>query len=123
MYRGMRVAAVVPAHDEERLIGRVIGGMPPFVDRVVVVNDGSSDATASRAAACGDGRVLLARHARRRGVGAAIRTGYRKTLELGAEIAVVMPGDAQADPADLPRLLDPVVGGEADYSQIGRAPV
>ncbi|NLW95148.1 MAG: glycosyltransferase family 2 protein [Chlamydiae bacterium] len=120
MYRGMRIAAVVPAHNEERLIERVVGGMPPFVDRIVVVDDGSTDATAARAAARADKRLLLVRHAKRRGVGAAIRTGYRKAIECGAAVAVVMPGDAQADPADLPRLLDPVAVGGADYSKGNR---
>lgn len=120
MYSGISVAAVVPAHDEERLIGRVIAGMPSFVDRIVVVDDGSTDATAARAEGCGDGRLVLVRHVLRRGVGAAIRAGYRKALDLGAGIAVVMPGDAQADPADLPRLLDPLAEGRGDYSKGNR---
>lgn len=114
------VAVVVPAHNEERLIGRVIAGMPAFVDRVIVVDDGSTDSTARRAEGADHGRVLLMRHPARRGVGAAIRTGYRKALELGAEVVAVMPGDAQADPEDLPGILCPVVEGRCDYSKGNR---
>lgn len=117
---GKIVAVVVPAHNEERLVGKVVEGMPPFVDRVVVVDDGSSDRTAERVEASGDGRAVVVRHGARRGVGAAIRTGYRKAFELGADVAAVMPGDAQADPADLPRLLAPVIEGRCDYSKGNR---
>lgn len=117
---GKNVAVVVPAHNEERLIGKVVGGMPPFVDRVVVVDDGSTDATAERASSSGGGRVLVIRHGSKRGVGAAIRTGYRTALEAGADVAAVMPGDAQADPADLHRLLAPVIEGRCDYSKGNR---
>lgn len=119
-FRGKSVAVVVPAHNEERLIGRVIAGMPAFVDRVIVVDDGSRDSTARRVEGAGHGRVILVRHAARRGVGAAIRTGYRKALDLGAEVVAVMPGDAQADPADLPGLLSPVVEGRCAYSKGNR---
>jgi len=119
-FSGKTIAVVVPAHNEERLIGRVITGMPPYVDRVVVVDDGSTDETAARVMGLDHGRVLLVRHTARRGVGAAIRTGYRKALELGAEVAVVMPGDAQADPEDLPGLLSPVIDNRFDYSKGNR---
>lgn len=123
MYEGKTVAVVVPAHDEERLIGRTLGTMPELVDRVVVVDDASTDATAERvaeiAAGCG-GRVVLLRHERNQGVGGAIATGYRWVRDQGYDVAVVMAGDAQMDPGDLPALLDPVVSGRADYAKGNR---
>ncbi|HUT35625.1 MAG TPA: glycosyltransferase family 2 protein [Planctomycetota bacterium] len=118
MYRDKRIAVVVPAYNEERLIGRVLETMPGFVDRVYVVDDASKDATVARAgeaAARDPQRIVLIRHEKNQGVGAAIVTGYRRALEEGMDVAAVMAGDAQMDPADLPAVLDPVVDGEADY--------
>ena len=114
MYRQHRVAVVVPAFNESQAIGDTVATMPALVDHVVVVDDASLDDTADRArAARADVEVL--RHATNRGVGAAIATGYRRALELGADVAVVMAGDGQMDPGDLPALLDPIAAGLADY--------
>ncbi len=116
MHDGHCIAVVVPARDEARHIGRVIATMPPFVDRIVVVDDGSRDGTASVARAAARAiPVEVLRHAESRGVGAAIVHGYRHAVARGADIAVVMAGDAQMDPADLPALIAPLVAGEADY--------
>jgi glycosyltransferase involved in cell wall biosynthesis len=118
MIDGCRVIVVVPAYREERLVGRVVRTMPSFVDRIIVVDDGSDDRTSEEARASGDPRVAVIRHARRRGVGAAIATGYAAALvERGEanDAIAVMAGDGQMDPADLRRVVLPVVRGEADY--------
>jgi glycosyltransferase involved in cell wall biosynthesis len=119
MYRSLRVAVVIPAFNEERAIARAVADVPPFVDRVVVVDDASSDATADRADA-GERSVEIVRHDRNRGVGAAIVSGYRRALAQGLDAAVVMAGDGQMDPADLPALLDPIADGVADYAKGNR---
>jgi len=111
----LRVAVVIPAYCEERLIGRTLRGLPGFVDAIYVVDDGSPDATAVAARATHDPRLRVIRHERNQGVGAAIVTGYRAALAEHAEAVVVMAGDAQMDPADLPALLAPLIAGEADY--------
>jgi glycosyltransferase involved in cell wall biosynthesis len=112
----LRVAVVVPARNEERFVGRVIETLPSLVHEVVVVDDGSDDATSERArAARSHARVHVVRHSTPLGVGAAIVRGYREALALGADVAVVMAGDAQMDPADLPALIGPIARGEADY--------
>ncbi len=115
MYRGLRVAVVVPAYNEERLIGPTLAGIPRWIDDVIVVDDDSCDQTAAAAAPYLSARVRLVRHTHNHGVGGAILTGYRAAHARGADVAVVMAGDGQMDPADLPNLLDPVVQGEADY--------
>jgi glycosyltransferase involved in cell wall biosynthesis len=120
MLEGMRVGVVVPAHDEEALIGATLGGIPAFVDRVVVVDDGSHDATAERARSFGDARVEVVSHERNRGVGAAIVTGYRRGLEEGLDVVCVMAGDNQMDPGDLAMLVQPVARGELDYAKANR---
>ncbi len=115
MSRDSAVFVVIPAHDEEDRIARTIGCVPGWVRGIVVVDDASSDRTSERAAATQDPRLVLVRHERNSGVGRAIATGYQRALALGAEQLVVMAGDAQMDPADLPALLGPLVSGDADY--------
>jgi glycosyltransferase involved in cell wall biosynthesis len=156
MYRDKKIAVVVPAWNEEPHIGKVLEGMPDFVDVVYVVDDCSTDRTADIVRAAtglagfglqisgastespvgvgshtdpvglgesgrADGtpgpRVVLIQHASNRGVGAAIVTGYKRALSDGMDIAAVMAGDNQMDPAELPGLLDPIVDGAADYTK------
>ncbi len=120
MVEGKRVAVVVPAYGEEELVGRTLSGIPAFVDRVYVVDDASSDATAERARAVGDERVEVVVHERNRGVGAAIVTGYKRALDEAVDVVCVMAGDNQMDPADLETLVRPVVRGEVDYAKANR---
>jgi glycosyltransferase involved in cell wall biosynthesis len=120
MLEGKRVAVVVPAHDEENLIGATLGGIPAFVDRILVVDDGSRDATAERARSFGDPRVELVVHERNRGVGAAIVTGYKRALEDGADVVCVMAADNQMEPSDLATLVLPVARAELDYAKANR---
>ena len=120
MFEGKRVGVVVPAYDEEALIGATLGGIPPLVDRIIVVNDGSSDGTVEEAQGTGDPRVEVVSHEQRGGVGAATVTGYRRALAEGMDVVVVMNGDNQMDPEDLPKLVAPVARGELDYAKANR---
>src|SRR6185436_11406106 len=110
MFENRKVIVVVPAYNEAKLIDRVLDTMPAIVDRVIVVDDASTDTTgelllAARARVVP--RLLVIRHERNGGVGAAIVTGYRAALQEGPDtgLVAVMAGDAQMDPEDLPRLL------------------
>ena len=120
MLENRRVAVVVPAHDEEKLVATTLEGIPAFVDRIYVVDDGSRDATVERARGVGDPRVEVIAHDRNRGVGAAIVTGYKRSLTEGIDIACVMAADNQMDPADLELLASPVARGELDYAKANR---
>ncbi len=120
MLEGKSVAVVVPAYDEEQLIATTLSGIPGFVDRIIVVDDGSRDATTERARAVGDARVEILDHASRRGVGAAIVTGYKRALEEGMDVTCVMAADNQMDPGDLAVLAGPVARGELDYAKANR---
>ena len=118
MWMGSRVVVVVPAWDEAPRIGRVLLAIPSWVDSIVVVDDASRDGTAEVARAAGDQRVQVIHHHQNRGVGAAIATGYRRALASAPgprDAFVVMAGDGQMDPVDLPLLVTPIVRGEADY--------
>jgi glycosyltransferase involved in cell wall biosynthesis len=120
MFRGLSVAVVVPAFNEERAIEAAIATVPQWVDHVIVVDDASRDRTSVVASRVAGPRVTVLRHEANRGVGAAIVTGYRRALALGADVAVVMAGDGQMDPADLPALLAHIADGRADYAKGNR---
>jgi glycosyltransferase involved in cell wall biosynthesis len=122
MYKNKSVAVVVTAHNEEKLIIRVLETLPHWVDKVFVVDDFSDDRTVEivEGHMKVDGRVALIRHTKNCGVGGAIQSGYRACLENKMDIAVVMNGDAQMDPEDLPHIVDPVATDIADYSKGNR---
>jgi len=120
MYRDMRVHAVVPAYNERDFVGNVIRTMPAFVDRIFVVDDGSTDDTAAVAAASGDARVEVVRTGRNLGVGGATIAGYRRALAEDAQIVVKMDGDGQMPPDELPLLLDAIIDQRADYAKGNR---
>jgi glycosyltransferase involved in cell wall biosynthesis len=117
---GERVAVVVPAHDEEKLIAETIRSIPEFVDRVFVVDDASRDDTVGAVRGMGDPRVELIEHERNLGVGAAIITGYKRALEERIDVTAVMAADAQMDPNDLETLVAPVARREVDYAKANR---
>lgn len=125
MIEGKRIAVVVPAFNEADKISWTVRSIPSYVDHLIVVDDGSRDATAARAEAAfrehdrGRGREVM-RHSHNRGVGAAIATGYQRAVELDVDAVAVMAGDAQMDPRDLPALLAPVLSGTADYAKGNR---
>ncbi|MHB1357238.1 MAG: glycosyltransferase family 2 protein [Anaerolineae bacterium] len=118
----MRIAVVIPAYCAAASIERVLRGIPPLVELIIVVDDASTDATADVVSALqpGDGRIHLVRHAQNQGVGGTVLSGYARALELGAGIAVKMDSDDQMDPAFLPALLRPILSGQADYAKGNR---
>ena len=123
MYKNHSIAVVVPAYNEETQIARVIDTMPPIVDKIIIVDDCSKDRTSEVVRgnpAYDSGKIVLIRHDVNQGVGGAIATGYKWCRDNSIGIAVVMAGDAQMDPKDLPFLLDPVVENRADYSKGNR---
>ncbi|HVM18226.1 MAG TPA: glycosyltransferase family 2 protein [Gaiellaceae bacterium] len=113
--KGLRRVAIVPAHNEEGNVGRVvreIRDVDPELE-VVVVDDGSLDRTAAEAAEAGATVVRLPFNL---GIGGAVQTGFRYAFEHGYELAVRLDGDAQHDPAQLARLVAPVLAGDADIA-------
>jgi glycosyltransferase involved in cell wall biosynthesis len=120
MLEGKRVAVVVPAYDEEALVADTLRGIPELVDRIYLVDDASTDATAQKAEEVGDPRVEVVAHDRNQGVGAAILTGYRRALEDGMDVACVMAADNQMDPAELESIAGPVARGEVEYAKANR---
>lgn len=122
MYLRKSVAVVVPSYNEEKLIGKVIETMPKYVDHIVVVNDCSTDGTAQVLEKLHKSypKTTIIHHERNEGVGGAIATGYKWARDNNIDIAVVMAGDAQMDPDELPALLKPVARGWTDYAKGNR---
>ena len=132
MYRAHTVGVVVPAYNEAGFVGDTIASVPGFVDRVYVVEDGSTDGTwreiraAARAAndhhagGAFRERVVPIRHDENRGVGGAIKTGYLRAREEDVDLVAVMGADGQMEPDALADLLDPVVDDRADYVKANR---
>ena len=118
----IRIAVVIPAFNEEKLIGRVLGTLPKFIDQVIVVDDCSRDKTAEivKEFQKTDPRIILIRHQKNQGVGSAISSGYQEALKQNVDIAVVVAGDAQMDPEDMMNLIKPVASGKADYCKGNR---
>jgi glycosyltransferase involved in cell wall biosynthesis len=114
MYRGHRVAVVMPVHNEERHVEKAVSRVPSFVDLIIAVDDGSTDDTWGRLSAIACEKLIMLRHEKNRGVGAATKTAYRHCLGTGVELIAVMDGDGQMDGRDLHALLDRAITG-IDY--------
>ena len=120
MFNNKTVAVVVPAYNEKLLIERTVNTIPQFIDYVVVINDCSTDNTVQILNKLTRKRLVPIHHEVNQGVGGAIATGYKWGRDNNIDIAVVMAGDAQMDPEDLPSLLEPVANGEVDYAKGNR---
>lgn len=121
-FSGKTVAAFVPAFKEETQIARVIDTMPEFIDWIVIIDDASPDKTSEvvKAKMPDNARIILLIHEQNQGVGGAIATGYKWARDNDVDMAVVMAGDGQMDPADLPALLKPVAEEGVNYSKGNR---
>jgi len=122
MYKDHQIAIVVPAYNEETQIGKVITTMPDYVDKIVIVNDCSKDNTQSVINSFSKeySYIVLINHEKNQGVGGAIASGYKWCRDNNIDIAVVMAGDAQMDPNDMPLLLDEVIIKNVDYAKGNR---
>jgi len=107
----MRIIAIIPCLNEAAFIGDVVAATLKLVDKVIVVNDGSTDATAAIAKQAG---AEVISHTARRGAGAATRSGFEAAIQHGADIVVTLDGDGQHKPAEILLLVEPLLQSQAD---------
>jgi glycosyltransferase involved in cell wall biosynthesis len=113
----MKLAIIIPAYNEASVIGSVLQRLPRRLPRIrkidrIVIDDGSKDNTGAIARQYG---AIVLRHATNLGLGGALGTGLTYARQRGYDLVATMDADGQHDPADLPRLIDPVVRGTADF--------
>jgi len=112
MYKDRKTIVLIPAYNEEAKIGRVVDRMPDgFIDTVLVIDDGSTDATANVARSTGAEVLSLGRVS---GVGAALRAGMFYGRRTGHDLAVIVAGNNKDEPTEIPRLLDPICDEDFD---------
>ncbi len=121
-FDGVKIGVIVPAYRVERQIEKVLRGIPPWIQSIIVVEDKSPDDTAAKVKAVGDPRVTLISHAQNQGVGGAMQTGFLEAVRQNLDVVVKMDGDDQMNPAELPRLVAPLVDGRADMTKGNRFP-
>ena len=122
MYKDKTVCVTIPCFNEETQVENVIAIMPEYIDKLVVVDDLSHDNTVQKIKnmARNSSRIILIEHKVNQGVGGAIASGYKWARDNNMDLTVVMAGDGQINPEDLPSLLDPVADGSADYAKGNR---
>jgi glycosyltransferase involved in cell wall biosynthesis len=120
MYRGLNVAVAIPSYRAESTIAAVVAGLPDVVDHIVAVDDASPDGTGAALDALREPRLTVIHHDKNRGVGGAMKSAYRRCLELGADVVVKVDADGQMDPGQLTALLDPIVDRGYDYAKGNR---
>src|SRR5262245_3312134 len=106
-----KVLVIIPAYNEERFIGSVVLKVRQHAENVIVVDDGSTDGTAEIAQAAG---AVVVKHPVNKGKGAALNTGFQRARQLEPEVVVLLDGDGQHLPEEVPILIAPVLRGEAD---------
>lgn len=122
MYKNHKIGVVVPAYNEQQLIVPTLTNMPAIVDRLFVVDDASTDETAIRLRelSAKDPRIQVITHHTNKGLGQSLIDGYLRSADSDVDITVVMAGDNQMDPDDLPALLDQIIDQGYDYAKGNR---
>jgi len=116
------IVVVIPCYRVEKEIAQVIVSLPDYIKHIIVVDDASPDQTALviDQLAKADLRLILIKHPHNRGVGGAMKTGFQKALDLGAQIVIKVDGDGQMDSQYIPAMIMPLILGQADYTKGNR---
>ncbi len=123
MYKGKKLAVIIPALNEEKLIKSTLSGIPEYVDKIIVIDDFSTDKTVDMIMelAKQDKRIELIRHEKTHGAGGAIISGFKiALLDEAVELISIMDGDDQMRPKHLPELLNPIVEGKTEFTKGNR---
>lgn len=121
-YKNHKIAAVIPAYNEEKLIGKTLETVPKFVDYVIVINDGSKDNTLKiiKSFARTSNRIITINNKTNLGLGTSMVNGYKKALQTDADMVAIIAGDAQCDPAYLKKMTQELIDSQVDYVKANR---
>ena len=116
------IAVVVPCFNVAAHIAAVIGALPPDITWIIAINDGSTDDTEKILLQLqqDNEKIIYLKHERNQGVGGAMLSGFRKSLELNSAVTIKIDGDNQMDSAYIPQLVRPILQGTADYAKGNR---
>ncbi len=120
MIKNKNIAVVVPSYKVSKHILQVINDIPKFINHVIVIDDKCPQNSGMIAESSDDKRVIVCYHEVNQGVGGAVVTGYKKAMELGADIVVKIDGDGQMDVNYMQQLIEPLIDGKADYTKGNR---
>jgi len=122
MYKNKKIAVVIPAYNEEKLLAKTCSEIPDFIDNIVIIDDGSTDNTnrIMQEIAEKDERVIALTHLKNKGNGAARATGFKWCVEHDPDIVVTIDADSQMDCQDIPALIDPIIEGKTDFAKGNR---
>jgi glycosyltransferase involved in cell wall biosynthesis len=122
MYRDLRIAMVVPAYNEEKLIAKTVTTLPSFVDTIIVINDGSTDETSKiiNNLAKKNKKVVPIHNDPNIGVGASLVVGFKEALALESDLVGVIAGDAQCNPTYIQGMVDTLLDHNLDYVKANR---
>jgi len=107
----MKVVAIIPAYNEAKYIEDVICGMKHYADKVIVVDDSSTNGTMSKAEKAG---AIIVKRSGERGFGYSNRAGIKRALSEDCDIIITLDGDGQHNPEDTDKLIEPIIKGKAD---------
>lgn len=121
-FESYKIVIIIPAYRVERDIENVLRGIPDYIKHIIIVDDASPDSTPTviTALSNSDKRLILIQHSHNQGVGGAMISGFKKALELDAQIVVKIDGDGQMDASYIPALITPLIQGKADYTKGNR---
>ncbi len=120
VYKSKTISITIPAYNEERLIVPTLMGIPDYVDKVFVIDDGSEDSTPNLVQKLNNPKIILIKLDKNQGVGHAIKLGYLTSLKHNIDIVVVVGADHQFDLEQLHLFIDPIINDEADYTKGNR---
>jgi dolichol-phosphate mannosyltransferase len=119
--RPVKIAVVIPAYKVEKHLTQLLHQIGPEVSAIIIVDDACPSHSGINASGeVKDDRIHVVRHETNLGVGGAVKSGYKKALELGMDVVVKIDGDGQMDPSLILNLVAPILHGEAEYSKGNR---
>ncbi|MBN1456381.1 MAG: glycosyltransferase family 2 protein [Sedimentisphaerales bacterium] len=116
----IKKAVVIPAYKVISTVTKVVNSIPEFIDFIIVVDDKCPEGSGKKAESLDNPRVTVIYHDKNKGVGAAVKSGYQKAMELGCEVVVKIDGDGQMDPEYMENLIKPLLLDQADYTKGNR---